>query len=203
MLVEVYNFLFLKPISKFLSLSFSLFKDFGLSIFFLTFFLRILLFPLNLKIYKEQKKFEILSQKLKEIQKKHKNDKEKLIKETMAFLKKEKINLLPSYFLLLIQIPIFLAIYQSLKDFSIKNLPLFLGILDLTKPNFTLAALAGVLNYLQISSSDSFQIIVSVIASLFLVFIFSQLASGISLYFIFMLLFNFVEKKIFLKFFKI
>jgi YidC/Oxa1 family membrane protein insertase len=203
MLVEVYNFLFLKPISKFLSLSFSLFKDFGLSIFFLTFFLRILLFPLNLKIYKEQKKFEILSQKLKEIQKKYKNDKEKLVQETMAFLKKEKINPLPSYFLLLIQVPIFLAIYQSLRDFSTKSLPLFLGILDLTKPNFILATLAGVLNYLQISSNDSFQIIVSLITSLFLVFIFSQLASGISLYFIFMLLFNFIEKKIFLKFFKI
>jgi YidC/Oxa1 family membrane protein insertase len=200
MLAEIYNFLFLKPVFKFLSLSFSLFKDFGLSIFFLTFFLRILLFPLNLKIYKEQKKFEILSQKLKEIQKKYKNDKEKLVQETMAFLKKEKINPLPSYFLLLIQVPIFLAIYQSLRDFSTKSLPLFLGILDLTKPNFILATFAGVLNYLQISSNDYFQVILSVIASLFLVLIFSQLPSALSLYLIFMILFNFVEKKFFLKF---
>ena len=199
MLAEIYNFLFLKPIFKFLSFSLSLFKDFGLSIFLLTLFLRIFLFPLNLKIYKEQKKFEILSQKLKEIQKKYKNDKEKLVQETMAFLKKEKINPLPSYFLLLVQVPIFLAIYQSLRDFSTKSLPLFLGILDLTKPNFILATFAGVLNYLQISSNDSFQVILSVIASLFLVLIFSQLPSALSLYLIFMIFFNFVEKKFFFK----
>jgi YidC/Oxa1 family membrane protein insertase len=200
MLAEIYNFLFLKPIFKFLSFNLSLFKDFGLSIFLLTIFLRIFLFPLNLKIYKEQKKFEILTQKLKEIQKKYKNDKEKLVQETMAFLKKEKINPLPSYFLLLIQIPIFLAIYQSLRDFSTKSLPPFLGILDLTKPNFILAAFAGVLNYLQISSNDSFQVMLSVIGSLFLVLIFSQLPSALSLYLIFMILFNFIEKKFFLKF---
>jgi YidC/Oxa1 family membrane protein insertase len=202
MLTEIYNFLFYRPIFNFLNWNFFLIKDFGFAIFLLTIILRIFLFPLNLKIQKEQKKMEIISQKLKEIQKEYKHNKEEMTKKMMEFLKNERINPLSNYLLVLIQFPIFLAIYQSLKEFSMKNLPLFLGILDLTKPNFYLAAIAGIFQYLQTSSNQSLQTIISLFVSVFLVIVFSQLPAALSLYLLFMILFNFIERLIFLKFFK-
>ena len=202
MFKEIYNFLFYQPILKFLNFSFSLFKDFGLAIFFLTFLLRIFLSPLNLKIQKEQKKIEIISQKLREIQKEYKNNKEELIKKSMEILKNEKINPLSSYFLLLIQLPIFFAIYQSLQEFSREKLPLFLGMIDLSKPNFLLAAISGILQYLQVSSNNLFQIMISLFTCLFLIFILSQLPAALSLYLFFMILFNFIERLVFVRFSK-
>jgi YidC/Oxa1 family membrane protein insertase len=202
MLTEIYNFLFYRPIFNFLNWTFFLVKDFGFAIFLLTVILRIFLFPLNLKMQKEQKKMEIISQKLREIQKEYKNNKEEMTKKMMEFLKNEKINPLSNYLLVLIQFPIFLAIYQSLKEFSMKNLPLFLGILDLTKPNFSLAAIAGIFQYLQINSNQSFQIMISLFVSVFLVIVFSQLPAALSLYLLFMILFNFIERLIFFKIFQ-
>ena len=202
MLNEVYNFLFYRPIFKFLDWSFSLFKDFGFSIFLLTFLLKIFLFPLSVKMQKEQKKMEIISQKLREIRKQYKDNKEEMIKKTMEFLKNEKINPLASYLLILVQLPIFFAIFHSLKEFSLKKLPLFLGVLDLTKPNFSLAVLAGIFQYLQTASTNSFQIMISLFTSLFLIIIFSQLPAALSLYLLFMIFFNFIERLIFSKFFE-
>jgi len=199
---EIYNSLFYQPVFKFLEWSFSYFRDFGLSIFFLTLLLRIFLFPLNLRMQREQKKMEVFSQKLKEIQKQYKDNKEELTKKMMELLKKEKVNPLFSYLLILIQLPIFFAIYQSLKEFSLQKLPLFLGVLDLTKPNFFVASLAGVVQYLQTNSNQSLQITISLFASLFLVLIFSRLPAALSLYLFFMLLFNFFERLIIFKFLK-
>ena len=202
MLTEIYNFLFYQPIFKFLDWSFFWLKDFGFAVFFLTIILRVLLFPLNLKMQKEQKKMEMISEKLREIQKEYKDNKEEMTKKMMEILKKEKINPLSSYLLVLIQFPIFIAIYQSLKEFSTKSLPLFLGIVDLTKPNLSLATLAGIFQYLQVKSNQSFQIMISLFLSIFLIVAFSQLPAALSLYLFFMTLFNFIERLIFLKFLK-
>jgi len=202
MLTEIYNFLFYQPIFKFLDWSFFWLKDFGFAVFFLTIILRVFLFPLNLKMQKEQKKMEMISQKLREIQKEYKDNKEEMTKKMMEILKKEKINPLSSYLLVLIQFPIFIAIYQSLKEFSTKSLPLFLGIVDLTKPNLSLATLAGIFQYLQVKSNQSFQIMISLFLSIFLIVAFSQLPAALSLYLFFMTLFNFIERLIFLKFLK-
>ena len=202
MLTEIYNFLFYQPIFKFLDWSFFWLKDFGFAVFFLTIILRVFLFPLNLKMQKEQKKMEMISEKLREIQKEYKDNKEEMTKKMMEILKKEKINPLSSYLLVLIQFPIFIAIYQSLKEFSTKSLPLFLGIVDLTKPNLSLATLAGIFQYLQVKSNQSFQIMISLFLSIFLIVAFSQLPAALSLYLFFMTLFNFIERLIFLKFLK-
>jgi len=202
MLTEIYNFLFYQPIFKFLDGTFFWLKDFGFAVFLLTIILRVLLFPLNLKMQKEQKKMEMISEKLREIQKEYKDNKEEMTKKMMEILKKEKINPLSSYLLVLIQFPIFIAIYQSLKEFSTKSLPLFLGIVDLTKPNLSLATLAGIFQYLQVKSNQSFQIMISLFLSIFLIVAFSQLPAALSLYLFFMTLFNFIERLIFLKFLK-
>ena len=202
MLNEIYQTYFYQPIFKFLEVSFLFFKDFGFSIFFLTLLLRILLLPLNIKMQKEQKKMETISQIIKNLQSQYKNNKDELTKHVLEIFKKEKINPLPIYLFFLIQFPVFLAIYQSLKEFSLRKLPLFLGILDLTKPNFFIAFLAGVLQYIQISSNQTIQMTIALISSIFLILIFSELPSALALYLLFMVIFNFIEKLILSKFLK-
>jgi YidC/Oxa1 family membrane protein insertase len=202
MLNEIYQTYFYQPIFKFLEVSFLFFKDFGFSIFFLTLLLRILLLPLNIKMQKEQKKMETISRIIKDLQSQYKNNKDELTKHVLEIFKKEKINPLPIYLFFLIQFPVFLAIYQSLKEFSLRKLPLFLGILDLTKPNFFIAFLAGVLQYIQISSNQTIQMTIALISSIFLILIFSELPSALALYLLFMVIFNFIEKLILSKFLK-
>lgn len=140
------------------------FRDFGLAIVFLTIFIRFILFPVSQKAVKSQKAMQKLQPKIQEIQKKHKDNKEQLAKETLELYKKEKINPFSGILLSLIQIPILIALYRvfwgGLNPSELSNLyqfvpnpgslnPLFLGIVDLSRPNIFMALLAGIAQYFQ------------------------------------------------------
>lgn len=139
-------------------------QDFGIAIIILTLLIRIVLYPVSAKAVKSQKNLQSLQPKIKEIQEKFKNDREKQAKETLELYKREKINPFSGILLSLIQIPILIALYQvfwnGLKPSELANLyqfvqspgqldPIFLGIVDLSKPNFIMAILAGAAQYFQ------------------------------------------------------
>jgi YidC/Oxa1 family membrane protein insertase len=99
-----------------------------------------------------------------ELQKKYKGDKEKQAKETLELYKKEKINPFSGLLLAFIQLPILIALYQvfwnGLKPAELTGLygfvsnpgvinAMFLNIIDLSKANFVLAVLAGLVQYVQ------------------------------------------------------
>ena len=67
-------------------------QDFGIAIIVMTIALRLALMPLYSKQVRSQKQMQELQPKIKELQKEHKNDKEKQTKELMAFYKKHKVN---------------------------------------------------------------------------------------------------------------
>ncbi|MDP3882972.1 MAG: YidC/Oxa1 family membrane protein insertase [Candidatus Staskawiczbacteria bacterium] len=138
--------------------------DFGVAIIILTLVIRFILYPISVVALNSQKNLQKLQPKIKEIQKKYKDDKEKLAKETLELYKTEKINPFSGLLLSLIQIPILIALYQvfwnGLKPDELVNLyqfvsnpgylsPLFLGILDLSKANIILAIIAGLTQYFQ------------------------------------------------------
>jgi len=139
-------------------------RDFGVAIIALTFLIKLVLYPLGSMAIKAQKNLSQLQPKVEEIQKKYKQDKERLVKETLALYKKEKINPFSGLLPLLIQLPILIAFFQVFwRGFSQEQLkylysfvPLpglidtsFLGIMDLATPNFALAVLAGVAQFWQ------------------------------------------------------
>ncbi len=93
-----------------------LFHNFGLAIIIFTIVIRLLTFPLTGQQLKSQKKMQELqgSKKWQDIQKKYKDDKEKLAQEQMNIYKEMGINPLGSCLPLLIQFPIMIGLYQSI-----------------------------------------------------------------------------------------
>jgi len=138
--------------------------DFGIAIIFLTLIIRLILYPTSVKAVKSQRSLQKLQPQMQEIQKKYKNDREKQAKETLALYKKEKINPFSGLLLALIQLPILIALYrvfwEGLNPKELATLysfvlnpgqinPLFLHIIDLSKPNLVFAILAGLTQYFQ------------------------------------------------------
>src|SRR3990167_4331618 len=77
--------------------------DFGIAIILLTIIIRIILYPVSVMALNSQKILQALQPKIQEIQKKYKNNKEQLAKETLGLYRKEKINPFSGLFLAIIQ----------------------------------------------------------------------------------------------------
>jgi YidC/Oxa1 family membrane protein insertase len=93
----------------------------ALSIVLLTIAMRLVLFPIFVKQIKNQRAMQTLQPKMKELQAKHKNDKEKLNQEMMALWKEHGANPLSGCLPLLLQIPIFISLFHTLRAIKPKN----------------------------------------------------------------------------------
>jgi len=158
------------PILKLLVFLYNLlpFKDLGIVIIILTVLIRLVISPFTNETMKSQK-FSEFQKKLQEIREKYKEDKERQAKAIRELLQKEKINPLFSFFSILIQVPIFLALFRVFFEGLSKEVTsnhinsYFLGIIDLSKsffiesggkteyywPVLILAILAGILQFIQ------------------------------------------------------
>jgi len=86
----------------------------ALSIVLLTMAMRLVLFPLFVKQIKTQRQMQVLQPKIKELQAKHKGDRERLNTEMMALYKEHGANPLSGCLPILVQIPIFIALFHVL-----------------------------------------------------------------------------------------
>lgn len=125
-----------QPISSLLQWLYGLFGNYALAIVGLTLIVRTLLFPIANKQYASMAKMRIFAPKMKELQEKYKDDKQKQQYELMELYKKEKINPLAGCLPILLQIPIFYALYKTLLiSVEIRHQPAFLWIKDLSAPD--------------------------------------------------------------------
>jgi YidC/Oxa1 family membrane protein insertase len=139
--------------------------DLAIAIIILTVALRLIMWPLSRKSFVAQRELSELQPKQTALREKYKDNKEKLMQETMALYKEHKINPLSSCLPILIQLPFLLALYWALRnindpaslsvlyDFvpnpgSIEPIGLF-GLLDLSMPNIVLALMAGAAQFWQ------------------------------------------------------
>lgn len=88
--------------------------DYGIAIILLTVVVRVLMVPLTVKQTRSMYEMQRIQPKIKELQKKYKNDKEKLQEETLKFYQENKVNPFGGCLPLLLQMPIFIALYQVL-----------------------------------------------------------------------------------------
>jgi len=86
----------------------------ALGIIFLTIVIRILLIPLFVKQIKNSRNLQLLQPKVRELQKKYGHDRERLTQETMKLYKETGTNPLASCLPLILQMPIFLALFRTL-----------------------------------------------------------------------------------------
>ncbi|WP_412058145.1 membrane protein insertase YidC [Bartonella sp. DGB2] len=123
--------------------------NFGVAILLVTVILKAVLFPLANKSYKSMARMRMLQPAITEIREKHKDDRVKLQQATAELYKREKINPLAGCWPLLVQFPIFFALYKVLYiTIEMRHAPFFGWIHDLAAPDPTsIANLFGLLPY--------------------------------------------------------
>jgi YidC/Oxa1 family membrane protein insertase len=92
-----------------------------LAIVFLVVTVRVILFPVFVKQIKSQRAMQALQPKVKELQNKHKGDRETLQKEMMELYKTEKANPLMGCLPMFLQIPVFLGLFHTLRRLNPGN----------------------------------------------------------------------------------
>jgi len=93
----------------------------AVSIILLTMAMRLVLFPVFVKQTKNMRAMQVLQPKMKELQAKYKNDKERLNQEMMALWRENNANPLSGCLPLLLQIPIFIALFHTLREIKPLN----------------------------------------------------------------------------------
>lgn len=155
----MFTSLFLKPIYNtvvgFLNLIPG--HDIGIAIILTTILIKLILLVPNLSSQKSSYLMREAQAEIEELRKKHKDDKKKLSEETMRLYKEKNIKPFSQFLVLIIQIPVFFALYDVFKDgvslnthllYSFNSFPetvkhLAFGILDLSKKNWIVGIIAG------------------------------------------------------------
>jgi YidC/Oxa1 family membrane protein insertase len=89
-------------------------ESYGLAILLLTIIVRTLILPLTLKQYRSSKAMQALQPQMAEIKKKHKDNPQKQQEETMKLFQTHKVNPMAGCLPLIVQMPIFIALYNSI-----------------------------------------------------------------------------------------
>jgi YidC/Oxa1 family membrane protein insertase len=135
-----WGFLFFltRPIFLVIEFFYGILGNFGLAILALTLTVRLIMFPLANKSYESMSKMRTLQPKMEEIKKKFPDDAPKQQQELMALYQKEKINPLAGCLPLLLQIPVFYAVYKMLSvTIEMRHQPFFGWLRDLSAPDPT------------------------------------------------------------------
>ena len=112
-MVELWNGL-LSGLGSVLSFFYDLLPSYGIAIILLTVFVRILLLPLTIKQTRSMQQMQQIQPKVKELQRKYKGNRQKLNEELMKLYKEHQVNPLGGCLPLLLQLPVFFALYRVL-----------------------------------------------------------------------------------------
>ena len=125
-----------QPIFHLLSWLFKLTGNFGVAIICLTLIVRAAMFPIANRQYASMAKMRLVQPKMKAIQERFKDDKVKQQQALMELYKTEKVNPLAGCLPILIQIPVFFALYKTLLlSIEMRHQPFALWIKDLSAPD--------------------------------------------------------------------
>ena len=148
-----YFYILSKPFTIILKWFYELTGNFGFAIILFTLLIRLLLFPIAQKSFKSMKKMKEMQPEMKRIQTMYANNKPMMNMQLAMLYKKSGINPLSGCLPLLIQIPVFFALYKSLIiSIEMRQAPFILWIHDLSAPDPTsIFNLFGLLPFTQYS----------------------------------------------------
>ena len=125
-----------KPCVWLMNLFYSVIPNYGVAIIILTLLVKLILWPLGTKSYKSMSEMKKLQPLMKEIREKYKNDKKKMNEEIMGLYRTYKINPLGGCLPMVVQLPVFFALYRMLYEaIELRHAPFFLWINDLSAPD--------------------------------------------------------------------
>ena len=138
-----------KPLFHGIDYFFKLLGNYGLAIIAITFCIRLAFFPLANFSFKSMAKMKALQPEMVRLKDLHKDDKVKLQQEMMALYKKEKVNPMSGCLPILVQIPVFFALYKVLfVTIEMRQMPFYGWIQDLSERDPTsIFNLFGLLPY--------------------------------------------------------
>ena len=122
-----------KPFFYALSWANNILGNFGLAILAITVVVKIIFFPLANKSYKSMARMRVLTPQLQQLRERFGNDRQKMNMEMMALYKREKVNPAAGCLPILVQIPVFFALYKVLfVSIEMRQAPFFGWIKDLS-----------------------------------------------------------------------
>ena len=145
-----------KILLGFLKFFYRIVHNYGVAVVLLALLVNILLQPLSLRGFKAMKDMQRIQPHLARIREEHKDNQQKVLEETRNLLRKHKINPMGGCFPFLLQIPIFIALYQTLlRSLELRGARFILWIKDLSQPDsfplpFSLPLLGERINLLPI-----------------------------------------------------
>lgn len=143
------------PLGRLLLLVYGIVGNYGISIILFTILVKLVMIPLTIKQTRSMKNMQEIQPKIKEIQNKYKNDKEKMNEKVMALYKENNVNPFGGCLPLLVQFPIIIGLFTVLREpenygFALEVVEAgFLWMPSLSAPDpWVLPILAGATTYL-------------------------------------------------------
>ena len=192
------GFPIIKDISKVLLLVFLAIKDitqlnYGWVLILFAIAIKILVYPLTKKSYKSMAKMQQVQPKIAALREKYKNDNQRLSQATMKLYKEEGVNPIGGCLPMLLQMPIFFALYSLFYNIELRQEPFTLWITDLSRPDeimigdfglhvLPLLMAGSMLIQQKMTMKDPKQAFLVYLMPAFLLYIFWSLPSGLVLY---------------------
>lgn len=163
--------------------------NWGWSIVIVTLLIKLAFYQLSAKSYRSMAGLKKIQPKLNELKEKYGEDRQKLTQETLALYKKEKVNPMGGCLPILIQIPVFIALYSVLvESVELRQAPFILWIHDLSTsdPYYILPILMGLSMFLQQRlnppSPDPMQAKIMMVIPFLFIAMFAGFPAGLMLY---------------------
>jgi len=191
------------PFLSILQFCFSFLRSWGLAIFALTLLVKASLFPISFKMFRSMKKMQDLQPKMAALKSKFKGDNQGLQQATMAVYKEHKVNPMAGCLPMVVQIPVFFALYKVLYNAIELRGAGFLYIPDLSlkDPYYITPILMGVTMLIQQrmtpSVGDAMQAKMMMFMPVIMTAMFINFSSGLVLYFLFSNIMSIGEQKLF------
>ncbi len=181
---------FAYPLLELLRFFYRIFHNYGVAIILLTLVVRLLFYPLSLKSYRSMKAMQKLQPQIQALKEKHKDDMARFNQEQMALFKLHKVNPMGGCLPMLVQLPVFFALYTVLQNsIELFHAPFFGWIHDLSDkdPFYVLPVLMGISMFFQqkmtpAAGLDPMQAKMMLAMPVVFTFIMLNLPSGLTLY---------------------
>ncbi|HKK01882.1 MAG TPA: membrane protein insertase YidC, partial [Desulfuromonadales bacterium] len=163
--------------------------NYGIAIIIVTVIIKLLFWPLTQKSYTSMKAMQTLQPQMQKIREKHKNDRERLNREIMQLYKKHRVNPLGGCLPMVVQIPVFFALYEMLLgSIELRHAYFALWLTDLSAkdPYYITPLIMGVTMFIQQkmspTSMDPTQAKLFLLMPVVFTFLFLNFPSGLVLY---------------------
>jgi YidC/Oxa1 family membrane protein insertase len=178
-----------KPLLHVLNYFYSFIGNYGLAIIILTIIIKLLFWPLTHKSYASMKDMQKLQPQMKKLREKNKNDREKMNRELMELYKTHRVNPMGGCLPMIVQIPVFFALYKVLMDaIELRQAPFAFWLTDLSlkDPYYITPLVMGVTMFIQQkltpSTMDPMQAKMFMFMPVIFTFLFLNFPSGLVLY---------------------